>query len=127
MPTRMNADAELALAGFLHQEGRLDEARSHYVISLEERRDDPETWADLGALDMDVGRFEEAERAFGEALRIHAGESGALAGMAALREREGRLLEAIALYERAARANPKDAWPRTRARALRARLVGPGG
>lgn len=123
MPARMNSDAELALAGSLHQEGRLDEARRHYLLSLDERRDDPETWADLGALEMDLGRFGQAERAFEEALRIHPEEGGALLGMAALREREGRFQDAIALYERAAVANPKDAWSRARAKELRLRRL----
>lgn len=114
MPARMNADAELTLAGFLHREGRLDEARRHYQLSIEERREDPETWALLGALETDLGRFGEAERAFEEALRIHPEESAALLGLAALREREGRFQDAIDLYGRAALANPKDAWPRAR-------------
>jgi superkiller protein 3 len=125
----MNADAELTLAGFLHREGRLDEAREHYMVSLEGRRDDPETWADLGALEMDVGRFAEAEHAFAEALKLHAEDSGALIGMGALHERDGRFEEAISLYERAALANPKDPWPRARAQELRRALgarPGPG-
>ena len=114
MPARMNADAELTLAGFLHREGRLEEARRHYLLSIDGRRDDPETWADLGALEMDLGDFEQAARAFEDALRIHPEEGGALLGLAALREREGRFQEAIALYGRAALANPKDAWSRAR-------------
>jgi len=119
MPARMNADAELTLAGFLHEEGRLDEARRHYMLSIEERREDPETWADLGALEMDLGRFGEAERDFEEALRIHPDEGGALIGLGMLREQEGRVPDAIDLYERAAHANPKDSWARTRIRQLR--------
>ena len=122
MPARMNADAELTLAGFLHEEGRLDEARNHYMLSLEERRDDPETWADLGALEMDLAHFGEAERAFAEALRLHPEDSGALTGLGALRERDGLWNEAISLYERASAADPKALWPRSRARELRRRL-----
>ncbi len=122
MPARMNADAELSLAGFLHMENRLDEARRHYLLSIEERADDPEPWADLGALEMDQGRFEPAERALGEALRIQPEYGGALLALGALREREGRFQEAIDLYGRAARANPKDTWSRARVMVLSRRL-----
>lgn len=122
MPARMNADAELTLAGFLHMENRLDEARRHYLLSIEERRDDPESWTDLGALEMDSGRFEPAERALEEALRIEPGYAGALLAMGALREQEGRFQEAITFYARAAAANPKDAWSRSRAQELSRRL-----
>jgi len=129
MPARMNADAELTLAGFLHMEGRMDEARRHYLLSIEEQRDDPEPWADLGALEMDMGRFEPAERAFQEALKIQPEYGGALLGMGALREGQGRIQEALDFYRRAALANPKDAWSRARILEL-SRQVGslnPGG
>ena len=122
MPARMNADAELTLAGFLHMEGRLDEARGHYLLSIEERPEDPEPWTDLGALEMDLGRFEPAERAFQEALKIQPEYGGALLALGALREQEGRLQEAIDLYGRAAIANPKDPWSRARIVELSRRL-----
>ncbi len=120
MPARMNPDAELVLAQFLHREGRLEEARAHYLTSLEGNANDPETWADLGALQMDLGRFADAELSFRKSLAIHPEESPALVGLAALREREGRLPEALDLYQRASRANPKDPWPRTRIHQLTA-------
>ena len=118
MPSRMNADAELVLAQFLHRDGRLEEADRHYRISLEGNPNDPETWADLGALQLDQGAFDVAERSFARSLSIHPEESPALVGLAALREREGRLPEALDLYERAAHADPKDPWPRVRIREL---------
>jgi tetratricopeptide repeat protein len=122
MPTRMNADAELTLAGFLHMEGRMNEARSHYLFSIEERRDDPEAWTDLGALEMDMGRPEPAERAFDEALKIQPEYGGALLALGVLREREGSLPEALDLYGRAALANPKDPWLRAKVAELSRRI-----
>ena len=118
MPERMNPDAELVLAQFLHRDGRLEEANRHYLISLQGAPRDPETWADLGALQVDQGRFDEAEQSFQKSLGLHAEEEPALVGLAALRERQDRLPEAIELYTRAARANPKDPWPRIRMRQL---------
>jgi cytochrome c-type biogenesis protein CcmH/NrfG len=122
MPSRMNADAELTLAGFLHEEGRLDEARRHYQLSIDDRPDDPETWTDLGALEMDQGRLEAAERAFNEALRLHPEDGGALMALGSLREEQGRYQEAIDLYQRATLANPNDAWSRARIRAIARRF-----
>ncbi|TMQ64906.1 MAG: tetratricopeptide repeat protein [Candidatus Eisenbacteria bacterium] len=122
MPARMNADAELTLAGFLHLEGRLEEARRHYLLSIEERRDDPEPWADLGALETDSRHPDSAERAFQEALAIKPEYVGALLGLGALRESEGRPEEAIAFYRRASLADPNDAWPRARVLELSRRL-----
>jgi len=119
MPARMNPDAELTLAGFLHQEGRLDEARVHYERSLEGRPGDPETWADLAALDADLGQVAEAESAFGHALSLDAGNGGALFGLAMLREREHRIEDAVHLYERAAASEATYAWAARRAAALR--------
>lgn len=126
MPARMNADAELTLAGFLHEEGRLDEARRHYQLSIDERPDDPETWTDLGALEMDQGHFEAAEQAFNEALRLHPEDGRALMALGSLREEQGRYQEAIDLYQRATLANPNDAWSRARIRAIGRRFgLGP--
>lgn len=122
MPARMNADAELTLAGFLHEEGRLDDARRHYQLSIDERPDDPETWTDLGALEMDQGHLEAAERAFNEALRRHPEDGGALMALGSLREEQGRYQEAIDLYQRATLANPNDAWSRARIRAIARRF-----
>ena len=119
MPARMNPDAELVLAQFLHRDGSLEEASRHYLISLEGNPQDPETWADLGALRMDQGQLEDAERSFQKSLAINPEQSEALVGLAALREREGRMPEAIDLYERATRADPKNPWPRARLRQLR--------
>ena len=118
MPARMNADAELTLAGFLHEEGRLDEARRHYQLSIDERPDDPETWTDLGALEMEQGHLEVAERAFNEALRLHPEDARALMALGSLREEQGRYQEAIDFYQRATIANPNDAWSRARIRAI---------
>lgn len=122
MPSRMNADAELTLAGFLHEEGRLDEARRHYQLSIDDRPDDPETWTDLGALEINEGHFEAAERAFNEALRLHPEDGGALMALGSLRDEQGRFQEAIDLYQRATLANPNDAWSRARIRAIARRF-----
>jgi len=119
MPSRMNPDAELTLAGFLHQEGRLDEARRHYLISLEGRPNDPETWADLAALYGDLGQYAEAEGAFDRALRLDARNGEALLGLAMLRERERRIGDAVLLYDRAAASDPTYGWAARRAAALR--------
>ncbi|MGH7681172.1 MAG: tetratricopeptide repeat protein, partial [Candidatus Eiseniibacteriota bacterium] len=118
MPARMNPDAELTLAGFLNMEGKLDQARDHYTLSIQGAPDDPEPWADLGALEMDSGHFVAAETAFQRALSIQPEYGGALLGLGALREQDGRIPEAIALYERAALADPKNPWPRSRIQAL---------
>jgi len=119
MPARMNPDAELTLAGFLHQEGRLDEARVHYERSLEGNPGDPETWTDLAALDADLGQAADAESAFQHALSLDAGNGGALLGLAMLREREHRIEDAVHLYERAAASEATYAWAARRAAALR--------
>jgi len=119
MPSRMNSDAELTLAGFLQEEGRLEEARRHYEISLEGAPRDPETWADLAALDAELGRTAESESRFDHALRLDPKNGGALLGLGMLRERQRRFADAALLYERAATSDPTYAWAARRAAALR--------
>jgi tetratricopeptide (TPR) repeat protein len=125
MPRRMNADAEFTLAAQLHQEGRLEDARRHYLESLEDRPGYVDSWVNLGVLEATRDRFDEAERAFDRALAIDPNETTALINLAALRERAGRTSEAIELYARAARLDPRDELPRRKIQELRGRPAAP--
>ena len=124
MPARMNADAELTLAAFFHREGKLDQARVHYMTAAVDRPDDSEVWAFLGALEMDAGNLPAAEQDFERALRIRPDEQKAVLGLAVLRDQQGRPSEALALYRRALTLDPKDVWSRGRIQELERGLRG---
>jgi hypothetical protein len=119
MSKRMNADAEYSLATQLHDESRHDEAKVHYQMALEDRPGYLEAWVNLGVLEASRGNGAEAAHAFEEALRLDPNNLTALLDLAAVRERERRWEEAIALYERASLAAPRDEFSAKRVAYLR--------
>lgn len=121
MATEMNADAEFNLADQLHHEGNLTAAEPHYRNALRERPDYLEGWVNLGVLELTQGRIAEGEQDLGRAIAIDPNDSTALMSLAALRERQNRWTEAAQLYERGAKANPTETYPRERIAFIRDR------
>ena len=119
MASQMNADAEYNLGEQLHNEGKLDEAESHYRNAVRQRPDFLEAWVNLGVLESVRGRYDEGSRALEEAVRIDPREPTALMSLGALRERQHRWNEAAAYYARAAEAIPNDPDPKQRLARLR--------
>ena len=124
MSTRMNADAEYSLAVQLQAENHLNEAEAHYRSALADSPSYLEAWVNLGVLEVSRGNVAAAASAFEEGLKIDPNNGTALVDLAALREREHRWDEAIELYQRAARVDPRDDLPARRIAYIRGLSAG---
>jgi tetratricopeptide (TPR) repeat protein len=67
---RERATTHLGLGGVLQDEGRLIEARDHYLAAAQLQPDSPAPQLHLGGLDQEEGDLEGAEAAFRTALRL---------------------------------------------------------
>jgi tetratricopeptide (TPR) repeat protein len=119
MSSEMNADAEFSLGEELHHEGNLAAAEEHYRSAIRERPDYLEAWVNLGVLELTRGNSAEGEHALEHAVQIDPRDPTALMSLAALRERQNRWAEALALYVRASEANPNDTYARERVTFIR--------
>ncbi|MFK7957848.1 MAG: tetratricopeptide repeat protein [Lysobacterales bacterium] len=63
------------------QSQRLDQAREHMSAFLSQRPDDPNGWFNMGLVCKQLGDLSEAEKAYGEALRLAPDHPAANAGM----------------------------------------------
>jgi hypothetical protein len=88
--------------------------------------DNPVVWNDLGALYLQAGDEEQAERSFRAAMSLAIDYAEPFAHLAALRLRQGRLEAAVALQERAALRAPGHAGRLAAYRALLAEAAGAG-
>ncbi|MGE5177193.1 MAG: tetratricopeptide repeat protein [Hyphomicrobiales bacterium] len=127
MDRTMNADAEFSVGARLLRHGDRIAGRAHIEAALARDPKYLEAWVNLGALDADEGKYEEAEGAFRRALAIDPNEPTALFNLAVLCEKTERWFEAESLYERLLAANPGDAGVTARLAAIRARGAAPEG
>jgi Tetratricopeptide repeat/Dolichyl-phosphate-mannose-protein mannosyltransferase len=84
MPTKMNADAEHAVAIQLVEEGRYKEALALLQSALRERPDSADAWVSYGILLRRLGRHDEAVAATQAALRLDPGHPFARHNLAVL-------------------------------------------
>ncbi len=91
---------------FLSQNGRFDEAISHFQKALEIKPNDPEFLSNLGISLDERGRFDEAISLFQKALRIMPDNDRFHNNLGVALMRKGNLKEALSHYQKALYFNP---------------------
>lgn len=100
-------EAHHLLAVLAAQDGRLEDAVTHYRDALRTAPDSPDLHVNLGVALAQLGRDAEARRELEEALRIDPGHPEAHAALGTLLARAGRLDEAVAHHREAVRGAPR--------------------
>lgn len=89
------ADVHFYLADALYRSGSSEAAMERYYCAIELAPDFIEAWTQLGCLQADAGRAQDAEMSFVTAIAIHDANPDALLHYAQLLDRAGRVEEAI--------------------------------
>lgn len=109
-----NADIQAALGQAYQLKRAYAEAETHYLRALKLKRDDPQIQNNLGALYLDMQRWDDAIRYF----RLASGnllftrQSLALTGAGYAHLQKGEHLEAVGSLQEALRQNPQSAQAR---------------
>jgi tetratricopeptide (TPR) repeat protein len=89
-------------------EGKVGEAREHFLRALKSEPGNASAYINLGGLVFREGNTEEAERLWRGALELSPRSDPAMTGIGLVREREGRFKEAEGWHRRALRTNPEN-------------------
>ncbi len=88
------------------QRAQRDKAIGEYIAAQEFDADRPEAWFNLGGIYTDLGRYDQAERAYRRALDLQQGFVPAYVNLAQLLSSRGRESEASRLLRRGIEADP---------------------
>jgi tetratricopeptide (TPR) repeat protein len=110
--TSNNLVAHLDLGEALVEQGRVDEAISHFQQALQIRPGYAETYYDLGNALLQQGQLEEAITQFQQALQIQPDYAEAHFNLGVALVRKGKVDEAITHFQKALQLKPDDAQAR---------------
>jgi tetratricopeptide (TPR) repeat protein len=118
----MAVDSQLVASGLrLHQSGQFSQAYELYCQALVTDPSDAHLHSLLGAVCINLSRWEEAARYLDEALRLNPLNHAAHDNRGVLLASEGRFAEAIESFQRAVALNPQGSGPRMNLAAALAR------
>jgi tetratricopeptide (TPR) repeat protein len=106
---RPSPGAEYSLARLLSQQGKLEEAESHFRSALKLKPEFAEAWCELGVLHAKQGRAEAAAEDYAAALRVQPTYAQAHLALGALLGGQKKFEEAIAHFNAVLRADPDNA------------------
>jgi tetratricopeptide (TPR) repeat protein len=103
-----NADIQAALGQAFHMKQAYGEAETHYLKALSLKKDDPQVQNNLGALYLDMKRWDKAIEYFRRASSnlLFQDPEVALTGMGVAQFNLGRYLDAVESYKLALHDNP---------------------
>lgn len=105
-PLPGNLSARNVLGLVLVRQGRLEEARAEYAVSLERDPRQARVLSMLGTIAILEGKLDEAEQAFRATLEASPAFVEAMASLGFVEQARGRWKEARAWYDRATEADP---------------------
>lgn len=97
------------LGSLAYQDGRMEEAEGHFLKAIDSGASDPQLRYALGAARVNLRNPVGAEESFRENLRLWPLHAETYLALGALMEQQGRIREAISVYENGRMAIPDDA------------------